>query len=64
VCECACALIFFLIQNAKIMRHIVTSFVASLAPPYFSTLSNKGHNFREKGTEHKMCVFICSTTFV
>ena len=49
-----------LIQHATRMRHIVTSFVAPLAPPYFSTLSH----FREKVTEHKMCVLIFSTTFV
>ena len=31
---------------------------------YFSTLSHKLHDFREKVTEHKMCVLIFSTTFV
>jgi len=30
----------------------------------FPTLSHKRHDFREKATEHKMCVLIFSTTFV
>jgi len=31
---------------------------------YFSTLSHKRHDFREKVAEYKMCVLIFSTTFV
>ena len=47
------------------MRHVVTSFVAPLAPPYFSTLSHKRHDFRKKKvTERKMCVFVFCTAFV
>jgi hypothetical protein len=57
-------LVAMLIQHATRMRHIVTSFVAVLAPPYFSTLSHKRQDLREKGNEHKMCVLILSTTFV
>ena len=36
------------------------------APLYniFPTLSHKMHDFREKVTEHKLCVLIVSTTFV
>ena len=30
---------------------------------YLSTLSHKRHDFREKVTEHKMCVLIFSTIF-
>jgi hypothetical protein len=44
--------------------------VASPARKYFSTLSQKRYDFREKkkekkktGTEHKMCVLIFSATF-
>jgi hypothetical protein len=46
------------------MCHIVTSFVAPLTPPDFLTFSHKQYDFREKGVEHKMCVFTFSTTFV
>jgi hypothetical protein len=41
VCACAYVHIALLIQHATRMRHIVTSFVASLSPLYFSTLSQK-----------------------
>jgi hypothetical protein len=46
---------------------IGTSFVAPQASPYFSTLSNKRHDFRKNVTEHKMFSFstqILSKTFL
>jgi hypothetical protein len=58
----ACSL--FLIQHATRMRHIVKSFVAPLAPPYFSALFNKRQILEEKITQPKMCILIFSTTFV
>ena len=42
------------------MRHVMSS-AASLALPYFSTLSHKRHNLRKKLIDHKMCVLIFST---
>jgi hypothetical protein len=48
-CACACVHVVLLIQHTTPMRHIVTSFVAPLIPPYFSTLSHKRHDFRGGG---------------
>ena len=42
----------------------ILSSEASLAPPYFSTLSHKRCDFRKNITEYKMCVLIFSTTFI
>jgi hypothetical protein len=54
-CACACVQVILLIQNAICMRQIVTSFVVPLALPYFSTLSHKRHDCREKKViKHKM----------
>ena len=57
-----------LIEYATRMRHIVSSYVAPLAPPSFSTLSHKRHDFRKKLLYIK-CVFLfslqlLSTTFL
>ena len=55
---CASVHVALLIQHATRMRHIVTSFMDPLAPPYFSTVSRKRHDFRKKNViEHKMRVF-------
>jgi hypothetical protein len=50
-------------------RAAILPFVASLAPPYFSTPSYKRQEFRggggeEEVTKNKMCVFILSTAFI
>jgi hypothetical protein len=64
-CTCACVRVVLLIQHETPVRHIVTSFVAPLALPNFTTLSHKRHDFRKKKvTEHKICVLIFDTTFV
>jgi hypothetical protein len=42
------ASVTLLIHHARHMRHIVTSFVASLAPPYFSTYLINGTIFEKK----------------
>ena len=57
-CACMCMSVALLIQHTTGMCHIVTSFVASLIPPYFSTLSHQRRNFRKKVTEHKNLCFI------
>jgi hypothetical protein len=51
-----CVPVFFPYRFATRMRHIILSSVASLALPYFSTLSHKWHDFRKKVIEYEMCV--------
>jgi hypothetical protein len=46
------------------MRRIGLPSMACLAVKYFPALSHKGHGFREKVFERKMCILIFSTTFV
>ena len=45
-----------LIQHATRMRYTVTSFMASLALPYFSTLSHTGTIFGKKRLLNIKCV--------
>ena len=40
------------------------SSAASMAPPHFSTLSDKRHDFREKVIEHKMYILIFLYTLI
>jgi hypothetical protein len=56
------ARVALLVQHVTRMRHIVIS--ASLALPYFSTLSHKWHDFRKNVTKYKMCILIFCTTFI
>jgi hypothetical protein len=59
-----CVSVALVIQHAKRMCPIILSSVACLALQYFSTLSHKRQDFREKVIKHKMCVLFFSTTFV
>ena len=59
-----CASLAVVIRHKKRMRRLLLSFVTSLAPPYFSTLFHKRHNFRNKVAENKTCILIFSTTFI
>jgi hypothetical protein len=51
------------IWHEKRMGRIISSVICP-AVQYFSTLSHKRHDFREKAIEHEMCVLIFSTPFV
>jgi hypothetical protein len=59
-----CVFVALVIQHAKRMSRIILSSVVCLAVPYFSTLSHKRYDFREKVIEHQKRVLIFSTTFV
>ena len=63
-CACARAHVAVLIQRATRMRHVVLSFVATLATQQFATLSYERRDFQKNVTEHKMCVLIFSTAFL
>jgi hypothetical protein len=49
-------------EHAMRMRRIILSPVACLAVQHFSTLSHKWQDFQKNVTEHKMYLFILSTT--
>jgi hypothetical protein len=58
VCGCLglCVCVAMLIQHATRMRHVVTSFVASLAPAHFLLCLINGTIFGKKSLNIK-CVF-------
>jgi hypothetical protein len=61
-----CVFVASVIQHAKwCMHRILLASVVCLVLPYFSTLSNKRHDFQKKKViESKMCVLIFSTSFI
>ena len=58
-----CVLVASVIQHEMHVLHIVLSSVTCRVVPHFSTRFHKLQDFRERGTEGKMCVLIYSTTF-
>ena len=61
--ECVFCSLCYPARNAHAPSYVVSS-VACSALPYFSTVSHKRHDIREKATEHKMCILIFCTVFV
>lgn len=61
ICLCMLALVALLIHET-FMRHIVSSFVASLALEYYATLYHKRHDFLKKVTEDNFLFFVLFTT--
>jgi hypothetical protein len=63
--ECAytCASARLVLLTQHLIACAVLPSTASLTSPYLSMLSYKLHGFLQKVSEHKMCVFIFSTTF-
>ena len=51
-----CVRVVLIIHHATGMRNLVLSFAASLAPPHFSTLCQKRHDFYKKVIEIKYVV--------
>jgi hypothetical protein len=59
--ECVSVALF--IQHVKRMRRVILSSVATPAPPYSSTLSQKGHEFRKQVIGYQICLIFC-TAFI
>ena len=58
---CDCNLSY---PECNVMHHIITSSVACLAVPHFSTFSHQLHDFWKKGIMNIKCVLIFPTTSV
>jgi hypothetical protein len=57
-----CVSLASIIQSAERMRHIILLSVACPTVPYFSTLSHKRHDFREKKLLTVKCMLYFSIT--
>jgi hypothetical protein len=63
-CACARARVPLLIERTSCMRRSLLSFVTSLAPPYFSTLFYKRHDFRKEIIENRISFWISLQFYV
>jgi hypothetical protein len=62
---------YYIFLCARVLPHLssmqlacpILLYVASLAPPYFSTLTHKGYDFRGKKWQNIKCVFSFSLKF-
>jgi len=61
--ECVFCSLICPARNAHAPSYVVSS-LACPSLPYFSTVSHKRHDIREKATQRKMCILIFSTAFV
>ena len=59
-----CVFVTSVMQRAMRMRRVILSSMECMTVSYFSSLSHKRYDFRDKGAERKICVLIFCTTFV
>jgi len=58
-----CVFVALVIQHAKRKRHIILSYLACLALPYFSALSHKRFSGEKVIKQKKMCLLMLPTIY-